>query len=154
MKKLFCAVAASVCLIGAGSAMAGDRHHHKGGEWKGKSGSHLLEKKLDLTDEQKEQIQAIYQARKESAREGHGERGSRGLMALDPQAADYHEQVQTLAKESAHKLEQRIIARGNTHAEIYAVLTPEQQEELKALQQKKHERHQLRANQKSQTSGD
>lgn len=144
MKKLFCAVAASVCLIGAGTAVAGDRHHHKGGEWQGKKSAHLLEKKLDLSDEQKEQIQAIY----EQAHEGHGVRGHHGLMALDPEAADYHEQVQTLAQERARKLEQDIIARGNAHAEIYAILTPEQQDKLKAMQQRRQERHQPRMERK------
>ena len=144
MKNLFCAVAASVCLIGAGTAVAGDRHHHKGGEWQGKKGVHLLEKKLDLSDEQKEQIQAIY----EQAHEGHGARGHHDLMALDPEAADYHEQVQTLAQERARKLEQDIIARGNANAEIYAILTPEQQDKLKAMQQRRQERHQQRMERK------
>lgn len=149
MKNLFCALAASVCLISAGTAAAGDRHYHKGGEWQGRKGAHLLEKELDLSDEQKEQIQSIY----ERTSEERGVRGNHGLLALNPEAADYHKQVQTLAQERALKLEQDIVARGNAHAEIYAILTPEQQNKLKAMQQKRQERHQKRMEGKKRRCG-
>lgn len=161
MKKFICAMATSVCLMGAGAAYAGSadhgyhhkshhKSHHKGGEHHGHKHMHMLQKKLDLTDEQKEQIKAIHEVAGDGAKHKRG-KGRHSVMTLDPSAADYREQVEQLAQESADRLEQSIIRRGETHAQVHAVLTPEQREELKEMREKMQERRKDRAERKTKS---
>lgn len=143
MKKFICAVAASVCLISAGAAYAGSGHHN--GERHSHKGMHLFEQKLELTDEQKAQIAEIHQSASEGRTDSRGSRGMKRLAALDPGAANYHEQAELLAQECAEKLEQAIHRRAEVHAQVYAVLTTEQREKLKEVKSQMQQRHEERA---------
>lgn len=115
--------------------MKGKGHHH---------GKHekMLERHLDLSEEQKASIQQIrdeYRAQMKNQKDGHGPRHG-GFMELDPEDPNYQEQVQALARERADAVEQKILLNAEKHAKIYAVLTEEQREELKALHEKRKEK--------------
>lgn len=157
MKKFICAMATSVCLMGAGASYAGSadhgyhhKSHHKDGQHHGYKHMHMLQKKLDLTDEQQEKIKAIHEAAGDSYKHKRG-KDRHGVMALDPSASDYREQVEKIARERAERVEQSIIRHGETHAQVYAVLTPEQREKLKEMREKMQERRQERAERKTKT---
>lgn len=115
--------------------MMGKGYHH---------GKHerMLERKLDLSDEQKASIQQIRDEYRDQMKSQMGDRGYRhgAFMDLDPQDPNYQEQVQALARERAEAVEQKILLNAEKHAKIHAVLTEEQREELKALHEKRKEK--------------
>lgn len=115
--------------------MMGKGYHH---------GKHerMLERKLDLSDEQKASIQQIREEYRDRMKSQMGDRGHRhgAFMDLDPQDPNYQEQVQALARERAEAVEQKILLSAEKHAKIHAVLTEEQREELKALHEKRKEK--------------
>lgn len=143
MKKLIQTLVLSTALVGA-AAYAGEGrgdHHGKGyphGE--GRSYWHHLETKLDLTEEQKAAIAEIHKAYPREDAKAHKRQFARDLADLDPAAADYQAQVAAIAKEQAANLEQAIIERGQVHAKVYAVLTPEQRAKLQELKAKRREK--------------
>ncbi len=144
MKTLIQSLLMSATLLGAAAAYAGDGHdgHRRHGGHAGHGGSYLhhLEKKLDLTEEQKAAIAEIHKAHPRDENKEDRRNFRRDLADLDPAAADYQQQVTAIAKEQAANLEQTIIERGAVHAKVYAILTPEQRVKLKELKAKRQER--------------
>jgi Spy/CpxP family protein refolding chaperone len=142
-------VLSGLVLTSTGTAYAGydngrdegkrQAHHQEraGGEHGHLRAMRFMERNLNLSDEQKAQIQAIFMANKNE--EDRPQPGA-GLMALDPTAADYDTQVQQLAKQQATKVEQGIVARSKVHAQVYAVLTVPQREKMKTLIQERQDR--------------
>ena len=64
------------------------------------------------------------------------------LAALDPNAPDYQQQVQALIGKMQEDLGQRGQTRADQKAELYAILTPEQEQKLADMRDKrKHHRH-------------
>jgi periplasmic protein CpxP/Spy len=141
MKKLLIALSVGACLIGSAWAFAeaSKDHGYDGRGHQGMRGLHFMEKHLDLSDTQKEQIQAVFAAEKT---ENSRARPWQSLMALDPDAADYDVQVQRIAKEQAAVVEQKILDHGKQRAQIHAILTPEQRDTLKQLKQRQQNRKQ------------
>lgn len=129
----------------SGMAFAGGPHHDECMKGKGyHHGKHekMLERHLDLSEEQKASIQQIREEYRTQMKNQKGDRGPRhgGFMELDPQAPNYQEQVQALAKQRAEAVEQKILLNAEKHAKIHAVLTEEQREELKSLHEKRKEK--------------
>ena len=151
MKNLFYAVTASACLLAASSALAGDRDHFKEGMHQGKKGEHFLQQKLDLSDAQLEEIRAIREAH-DVGKGTHKRSPHPGVMSLDPSASDYSQQVEQLAQRRSEEVKQAVIERGTVHAQIYAVLTPEQKEKMKVLQEKRLERQAKRFQQEEDST--
>lgn len=143
MKKI---LLMTMMLLGvSGMAFAGGPHDDDCMKGKGyHHGKHerMLERKLDLSEAQKASIQQIRDEYRDQMKGQKGERGHGygGFMELDPQDPNYQEQVQTLARERADAVEQKILLNAEKHAKIYAVLTEEQREELKALHEKRKEK--------------
>lgn len=134
----------------AGISYAGDHGHERFGKHPhdGERFFSILEKKLDLSDEQVTAIQAI----REESHSGmkakmHLKKGN-SVMALDPESPYYAEEVAKIADEHAAKVRERIIQRAEMHAKISAILTPEQREKFKELQEKRREKMQKRMQKK------
>jgi protein CpxP len=144
MKRLMTSVLLSATLLTGATAYAGPGPGY--GHGAGKGQVHFLAKKLDLTDEQKAAIEEIH--RSYGKQDEHGKTGKKhdkrafkhGFANLDPTSADYSERVAEIARERAARVEQSIIKRGEIHAKVYEVLTPEQREKLASLKEnrKKH----------------
>jgi len=146
MKKLIQTLVLSTALLGTVGAYAGDREGYHRGEGyhhgHGKGGKHLqhLVKKLDLTEAQKSAIEEIHKAHRKGGDESRKRPFIRDVSQLDPTSPDYQEQVAAMAKEQAAKLEQAIIERGQVHAKVYEILTPEQRTQLQEMKNKRREK--------------
>ncbi len=95
----------------------------------------MIDRVVDLTEAQFEQIEQIHETVLADfiAAYGDAEAGAalrEELVALDPGSSDYQSQVSALASEIAARHEARILSRADERAQIYAVLTPEQIEQL------------------------
>lgn len=134
MKRLITSVLLSASLLTGAAAYAGPGNGHDG-----KDHVQHLAKKLDLTEEQKAAIKEIHRAHggmDKKANKQHRRELMRNFAELDPTAADYSERVAEIAREEAAKVEQAIIKRGEVHAKVYEVLTPEQREKFKTMKAK------------------
>ena len=89
-----------------------------------------MAKALDLSYDQIEAIKALH----EQARAERPER-SQGLSInqLNPFAADYSESIANIAAQKAAAVESAILKRAELHAQVFAILTPEQQEQALQL---------------------
>lgn len=141
MKKLIQTLILSTAVLGTAAVYAGEgREGHYGHGKEGKPYLHHMMKKLDLTDEQKAAIAEIHKAHPKGDRQSHKREFMRDISQLDPTAPDYQAQVAAIAKEQAAKVEQAIIERGQTHAKVYAVLTPDQRAQLQEMKNKRREK--------------
>ena len=98
--------------------------------------------KLDLTEEQQEQIKGIMetsQETREAARETMQE-NRQALRDLDPAAADYDAKVAEYAEVLASMKKEAILERADIRKQIDAVLTEEQQEKLAEFQDSRGKR--------------
>lgn len=142
MKKLIQTLVLSTALASAAVYAGegrGDHHgkgHHHG---EGRPYMHHLVAKLDLTEEQKATIEEIHKAYPRDGK-AHKRQFARDLAELDPAAPDYQQKVAAIAKEQAANLEQAIIERGQVHAKVYEVLTPDQRAKLQELKAKRREK--------------
>ena len=94
-------------------------------------------KHLDLTEAQETRIEAIMAS---VDKEHSGKKGMpkmRGLMSLNPDDADYLEQVETQAEAASEEMKANILKMAKVRQEIHAVLTDQQKQELKERIQKK-----------------
>lgn len=150
MKRLITAVliATTGLIAVAGTASARPDHdgrHHGAHEGAG----HMMRmfKGLDLSDDQRLQIDSILDANKA---DGHALRqrskALREQMAeLDPMAADYSTETQMLANQAAELKREQVLHGGELRRQIAAVLTEEQRTELKTRMEAKRERFRERA---------
>lgn len=143
MKRLIPTLTFAVALSSAAMVMAGPGGHGHGcdgeGMGPGMRGAHMLEKILDLTDEQKTQLEAIYTQAKDDA-PGRGGMGRGAMFDLDPAADGYQQEVNDLAEAAADRARQRVLHHGEIHRQVMAILTDEQKEELKAHHLERKER--------------
>ncbi len=139
MKRLMTSVLLSATLLTGATAYAGPGYGHG----VGKDHVHFLAKKLDLTDEQKAAVEEIHRSydKNGKADKKHDKRAFKhGFADLDPTSPDYTQRVAEIAREQGAKVEQAIIQRGEIHAKVYEVLTPEQREKLAALKENRKKR--------------
>jgi len=91
----------------------------------------MLEKILTLSDEQKSaiaDIRATYDT-DDKPRAWLGDQ----MRDLDPEAADYQQQLDQIAEQAATNTRERILQRAEVHAQIQAVLTEDQRLQLKGF---------------------
>jgi len=129
----------------ADAAPAPPMHDHAYGMHEHRMG--FFAKKLNLTDEQKTQMKAIMQkehpAMKPLFQQQH---------QIDVQLRQYVEgqfdegKVQALAAQKAQIQAQMTVAETRVHNQLYALLTPEQQSQLKEMEAKHESRMQERMN--------
>lgn len=164
MKKRLSLTLGALALAGVSAAVlaapgfggAGDCGGDRGGHWgkePGARGGHdeargermleHLDRALSLSDAQKAQITALLESRRQEPGDLRQEHGAmrEAMRALDPADADYEAKVAELVKQQTEAMGQRMMARAKAQAEIYALLTPEQQARYRALQRERDERH-------------
>jgi protein CpxP len=163
MKRLGLAAAATVVAVSlAGGAIAagqdnpgqaagpGGRQGRFGGPGRGMGpggpggpgGGLLALRRLDLTDAQKQQVKTILDSHKEEAR-ALGDKIRKAHVALDAAiaGATFDEAtVRTRAAELAAVEADEAVARARGYAEVYQILTTEQQTKLKEIQGRMQER--------------
>lgn len=121
-----------------GKFKRGFGHHHGGFE--------RLTKKLDLSDAQKAQVKQIKEAGKAKVQPlRENMKSIRQQLNAATADGNFNEaQVQTLATQQANIMAQLTVEKERTKSQIYAVLTPEQQTQAKALKEQMKERRQDR----------
>jgi Spy/CpxP family protein refolding chaperone len=145
MKKLIAGLMVSACLTAPTLTLAQD---HGGRNNDSFRSAQQFIRKLDISDEQKEQIKTIIQSARgnEETKENSKRKSKRNknftstAVDLDPSSSTYDQDVLTMADEQAEKMKQRLIQMADIKKQIYAVLTYEQQEELKTLRAERAER--------------
>ncbi len=117
-----------------GKFKRGFGHHHGGFE--------RLAKKLDLSDAQKAQVKQIKEAGKAKVQPlRENMKSIRQQLNAATADGNFNEaQVQTLATQQANIMAQLTVEKERTKSQIYAILTPEQQTQAKALKEQMKER--------------
>lgn len=138
MKKLLSVVLLSACIVG--SAAAGGHHEDKqrrhGGD--GMFPIHKLSRVLELSDEQIEQFKLLKEESKEARlQKNRDDSPMKKLADLDPNAANYVENLSLLADSSAAQARERFLDMAEKHAKIQAILSPEQIAKLKIFREKR-----------------
>lgn len=127
--------------------------HHRMGMGMG-IGGHMgfLAKQLNLTDDQKSQMKAIWQKEKPAMKPLFQQQ-----RMIDQQLRQYVEgsfdqdKVQALANQKAQIQAQMTIAETRIHNQMYQLLTPDQQSQLKQMEAKHEARMQKHMNQQPAT---
>ncbi|MCU4674479.1 Spy/CpxP family protein refolding chaperone [Catenovulum sp. 2E275] len=135
--KAVAAVVLSSMLLG-GVAYAKHDEHKRGG-FGGKHQMHKLSRVLDLTDEQKTQIKAIFEQHKADKQSGDNQLAKDYHLALTEltYSQNYSDQaVRDLYLQYQDVFVEKTVKRANLEHQINAVLTPEQIEKKKALKAK------------------
>lgn len=101
----------------------------------------FLAKKLNLTDEQKTQMKAIMQKERPTMKPLFQQQHQIDLQLRQYVEGNYDEaKVQALATQKAQIQVQLTVAETRVHNQLYALLTPDQQSQLKEMEAK-HEAH-------------
>lgn len=134
----------------ADTVMRGERGQHRGkhqGEHRGKRGGmHRAFSKLDLTEAQQTQIDAIMDAKKaereanRNAMQAEREQRHEQMQAVMNQATLNQAQVNRMANEHAEQAKQQFIDRIEMQHAIAQVLTPEQRTQLEAMRAERGDR--------------
>lgn len=132
-------IALAALTLGAATAGIATAHEKGDGGW----GRHNPEKRLErmteqlgLSDEQRSQMQALMEQRPER---GAGRETFRKLHDLDPNAADYQQQLDELVKQAQEQMGERIRARAAHRAAVAEILTDEQEQKLKDWKEERRE---------------
>jgi Spy/CpxP family protein refolding chaperone len=137
-------VLALIGLTTAAIACDGDRERgmHKFDGTKAEKHLERMKDHLDLTDQQALQIKTVFEANKNAKSDHRSERKvmRQAMMKLDPAASDYEQQVETLAREQAETMVQKIKAHAQTRKQIHDILTPEQKKKAEEMHEKRMER--------------
>lgn len=140
----------TAAIIGAGALTAGiasahdkdrcgDReegHHGKheqmeDGKHAGKR-LHAMVKKLDLSEAQETQVKELFKDRRDEMRDQRDQMKEMytAMRDLDVNAADYDQQVANLVATAQENTAKMITMRAEQKKELFAILTPEQQEKF------------------------
>jgi periplasmic protein CpxP/Spy len=157
--KIVKSVAAGVLALGVSgvlvTATLAARQDDTGGGWQARHGrmhrgfggfDRLALRQLDLTDAQREQVRSIFeQSRNEMRTAGEKLRTARrglhdaaGAEAVDEAA------IRTAAETLANAEAEAAIQRARVHAQVWQILTPEQQAKAKELRQQREQRRKER----------
>ncbi len=88
---------------------------------------------LELSDEQQASIDALRKNHRAQMQAQFAGSRPEHLFDLRPDQSDYRDQVRVIAQQKAQRVEQMIIARAQLQGEIYALLTPQQQDKLEQM---------------------
>jgi len=127
---------------------------HKGGYAKhGEMSEKRIQKRLDrmaeklnLSDAQKTQVQALKQNSRNEIKPLRNEQRAlrKEIRQLDPNASDYSAKLADAANRQAELTRQMIIAKGNKRQQMSTILTPEQLAKKKEMRAKRKARFQKR----------
>lgn len=144
MKKILLATAMTTGLLTTSAAMADGKDKRFGKH----GGSHKIYKKLDLTDEQKQQIKQIYQS--VHKKEGFGQRMAQRKAFMQKrqaliEAATFDKAAATtLANEKSQQKQKGFIDRLEAEHKAWQILTPEQKTKAKEMMAKRQEKMEKR----------
>jgi Spy/CpxP family protein refolding chaperone len=134
-KKKLLGMSLAVAIAGSAAVANAGPHFFKDHGMK-----HPIEKmikRLDLSEEQEVQVEEILATvRDKSARKERFKKMST-MLALDPESADYMEQVEAQATQASEKVKARIIEMATARKDIHAILNEEQKADLQRMVQKK-----------------
>ena len=137
-KKILIIIAAVILAGGAVFAFAQHRRGEgpKGGGF-GHRGMGMAMRELNLTDDQKIQVKAIFDSLRETVKPVLDElkANREKLMQLSGQAFDVA-QVSEIAKRQGELMSQLIVERERAKSKIFAILTDEQKAKAKEMQDK------------------
>ncbi|WP_290697372.1 Spy/CpxP family protein refolding chaperone [Amphritea sp.] len=148
-KQLIIGITAAI--IGAGALTAGvasakgdwdrcDGGEGRHGKYEQMEGKHHMRMskmadKLELTDEQKSQMQELMKNKRGQMKDQRG--GMKGMhnafRDLDVNASDYDQQVATLVTQAQEKTAEMIQMRAQQKKAMFEILTPEQQEKYQEM---------------------
>ena len=123
----------AICLIGASTSLfAMGPGHERGGDCHGmgKHRGERFEQMLNLSEQQKADMQQIRQDFRTQLHAARVESQHPRLRSLDPTDPNYNEQVNEMAKTRAAMAEQEFRLRAEKHAKIYAILDDDQKAQL------------------------
>ncbi|RTE67116.1 periplasmic heavy metal sensor [Amphritea opalescens] len=143
----------TAAIIGAGALTAGIASAHDkdrcGDREEGRQGKHAqmedgkhagkrlhaMAEKLGLSEEQEAQMKTLFKDRHEQMREQRGQikEMHAALRNLDVNAADYDEQVAGLVTQAQENTAEMIQMRAQQKKDMFAILTPEQQEKFSEM---------------------
>ncbi|NRB41709.1 MAG: Spy/CpxP family protein refolding chaperone [Pseudomonadales bacterium] len=96
-----------------------------------------MQKKLDLNEQQVSELKVIakqYPADKKHSRK----QAFKGFQQLDPNGKNYQQKLTAFADQRAAEVKAKILRHGNMRADIYKVLTSDQQQKMQQWMKKKH----------------
>jgi len=99
---------------------------------------------LDLSEVQKQKVETILESLETEHGAKKGMPKMRALMQLNPEDADYLQQVEAHADAASEQMKAHILNMAKTRQQIHAILTEEQKQELKERMQKKMKRMEKR----------
>ena len=142
-KTKMAAITAAVGMVmGLGTAALAQPHGDAGGEHRDMRGGFHGLRQLGLSDEQRQEVRRIMELHK-AERQAIGERlrearraQSEAVMAVPVDESAVRARSAELAKVETDAA----VLRARMHAEVYTVLTPEQQEKAKALRAEREAR--------------
>lgn len=135
------------CLQRDGMTQTG---YHKHG--KAKAPFERMLRRLDLSEEQKEQVARIVNERRSDAQVDRAalRKNHKALHELATSSAYDPQRVRALAETQAQLMADKIVARTDTFRRVYQVLTPEQQAQLAELRAQRDAKWEARRNQTAQ----
>lgn len=151
IKQTLAAIAlGSLLALGGTPAMAAPQGGHG---WSHHEGEHSkMFKQLDLTAQQKEQVKGIvkksFASGKEEWRALRKQRET--FMAMKPTDSGYQAAAQSLADAEGKAASARVERMANVRAQIYGVLTPQQQAKWATLQAERKEHRMKHAERRAQ----
>ncbi len=95
---------------------------------------------LELDDAQTASVKALF-AERAGQQQDQPRKPHATLAGLDPNAADYQQQVKQQISEMQQQLAERLQARADFKASLYAILTPEQEQKLAEMRAQRHGKH-------------
>lgn len=94
---------------------------------------------LGLSETQKQQVLNLMTTHKASMKPLRDQKRAlkRSMHSLDPNAADYMAQLTNLAEQKANLVRQKTLAKGQHRQQLFALLTPEQQNKMRQMREQR-----------------
>lgn len=94
---------------------------------------------LGLSEAQKQQVLSLMTTHKANMKPLRDQKHAlrRSMHSLDPNAADYMAQLTNLAEQKANLVRQKTLAKGQHRQQLFALLTPEQQNKMRQMHEKR-----------------
>lgn len=138
MKYYKIIILSTALLINSGITYAGEKPQHGHHGSLSEKRIEKMQKQLDLNSDQVTQLKGISERYKNDKKSlSSAKKGMKALHKLDPNASDYETQLQKLADQQAQNSKTRVLYFGHLRADIYKVLTPEQQQKMQKQMKKK-----------------
>ncbi|HEY9150297.1 MAG: Spy/CpxP family protein refolding chaperone [Gammaproteobacteria bacterium] len=136
-------ISAAVLLAGTGGAMAyGNQEGKFQGRCDRQGPARILKRLDDVTDAQREQIEALVEARRGEMQGAKGEmREHRQAMRDAIERGASRDELRALADEQAARMSAMMLSRAETAQQVRGILTEAQREQLQEMRRQRMERH-------------